>query len=76
VVFQEKYRCTECPEDKVAYMSKTFSYYAVCILDDKRTTGQYYVVARKDLYNLNRAVHGSSTEAINPVSGEVYYSEV
>jgi len=70
VVVDDRYICKKCSRrDKNKYVSAPFSYFAVCILDDNRTTGLYYVVSRKDLYEQHRAVEGKSTENLNPVIG-------
>jgi len=70
VIISEKYLCKRCCKtlDKAKYLSLPFSHFAVCILDDGRTTGLYYVVSKKDLYKLHRAVEGPSTENLNPVN--------
>jgi len=68
VIFNERYVCKLCYKgNKAKYMSLPFSHFAVCILDDNRTTGLYYVVSRKDLYDQHRAVEGPSTATLNPV---------
>jgi len=69
VLVDESYVCKACSKkDKDGYVSLPFSYFAVCLVDDNRTTGFYYLVSKKDLYEIHRAVHGSSTENLNPVN--------
>jgi len=73
VVINDKYSCAKCAKKsggKKKYMAQTFSQFAVCILDDHRTTSQFYVVSRKDLYDQHRAVEGNTTKNLNPV---IYY---
>ena len=67
VAVNQKYLCKPCTLKGVT-MNSPMLYYAVCVLEDKRTTGRYYLVSRKDLYSLHRAVQGDRTQNLNPVS--------
>jgi hypothetical protein len=69
VVHKDKYICSDCSKNtsRNKYMSLPLAYFAVCILDDNRTSGQYYLVSNKDLYDQHRAVDGNTTKNLNPV---------
>ena len=72
VLIDDKFICAKCSKvgGKKKYMARPFSHFAVCLLDDHRTTSQYYVVSKRDLYDQHRAVEGASTANLNPVSTE------
>lgn len=68
VVSKERFVCEDCFKKNPKYKSLTFSYYAVCLIDDHVTSQQYYVVSKKDLEEQHRAVQGDTTASLNPVS--------
>jgi len=69
VLIDDKFICAKCSKvgGEKKYMARPFSHFAVCLLDDHRTTSQYYVVSKTDLYDQHRAVEGASTPNLNPV---------